>query len=587
MRRGKQLIIIDNQDENLKEEKENKKIDQNYIKQDENYSSNKQESNSSDDEEDSEESLKLNYNHIKDDEEDLEESLKLNYNNIKDDEDDGVPNEKGIIQNGPSRGRKDHTENSPYAEDCFLLDLTESSNIKQYNPDRYSAFGCLSSVASKVDSLAIYKSLENYKKSREIRKKLLKIIKSIPGYLGKDKIILKLFKALNEKEKIDFQIQEDYQNDEIYKKLIDDWIEKVKKSPAKATKVVIDAHSDSDRILKMLEPYSYKKINKNKNFDYEGDVVLYDDSIINCLQYLFNRLKEINKNINVVNTACYAGEYLNEEKNKSIIDLMRETAEETVEKNKKFIYTCNYSQNSVATKKPNFEPDSKSLHKYMIYDKKKKDFISLTPELKEDCATKYAEYLDKEEIDTSLESKIFYQKIKEDDLQQAMAYKLYLQEKLKNFGDTEEEKNWAEETIDILESAKDRQSIIGVMQTINEFSSKENQNGDKMFRKFAQQNPLFFRDDGIMPNGVKKYHRRKRSYELFFDNETVDKMKDAKEIKNELLFELKPNIGRITLNNEHSLTNGWHDKDEDEEKIKKESKINLKELNGIYYFSDL
>ena len=75
------------------------------------------------------------------------------------DNDDGVPNEKGILQYGVSRGRKDHTEGSPYAEDCFVVDVTEiGSMLTVLNPSRYNVFGYLSSGSARQKGLELLKS---------------------------------------------------------------------------------------------------------------------------------------------------------------------------------------------------------------------------------------------------------------------------------------------------------------------------------------------------------------------------------------------------------------------------------------------
>ena len=611
MRKGrKQLIIVDDQkeekekeNENEKiEEKENKKIDQNYIKQDENYSSNKQESNSSDDEEDSKE----NYNHIKDDEEDLlEDSLKLDYNHIKDTEDDGVPNEEGIIQNGPNRGKKDHTENSPYAEDCFLLALTENSQLYHYNPERYSVFSCLSSGAARKYALRNYKQLAE----------------SISNY----------------DENID-----EYLNKKVSHKRIDEFIEKVKKSPSKAVKIVISAHGNYLRTLWRVKDDSAAEFSERAG-EYQGTNDLFGENVIECIEYLFKKLEEVGKNINIVNTACYAAEYFDDKQKQSIMPMIKNMAQAVKKKNSKnVIYTCNYSDTE-----PHFG-SPKSLNRYYRYDDKKDEFVAISPKLEDDKCKEYSKYCEerhdkrkkmrenekkKTQQPEEKEKKIIEpkkeqtreSKLKQIDLQTCMAYLMYIKEKLESFGATDKEKEWAKEEIEDINCSKGSIHLQSKMMEINEFiltlenllhetvtialmkSFPRELTKIKNFKKFAQQNPLCFRDDGIMPNGVKKYHRRKRSYELFFDNETVDEMKKAKEKKNKLLFELEPNIEKNIsnepntkenisnkpnteeniFNDEYSLTNGWYDEDEDKEKIKKESKINLKELNGTYYFSDL
>ena len=187
------------------------------------------------------------------------------------------------------------------------------------------------------------------------------------------------------------------------------------------------------------------------------------------------------------------------------------------------------------------------------------------------------------------QTKTVYDKAKEIDLRQAMAYTKYIMLKLKTFGDTDEEKQWAGDKVAaILNSAEDEDGIaagmMGCMMNINDeildLKNKkfyEYDKDKKIYKKFAEKYPLCFRDDGIMPNGLRKIHRRHRSYEMFFNDDTVKQIKEAKKKKDEMLFGKRIDQNEIKEENKKE-----EEKNKNEIKeISESTNLNLEHKNQI------
>ena len=523
-----------------------------------------------------------NINNLKDEKEKIDKkkqnwmrgNLTLNY--PEDTEDDGITNQPERIQTGPFRGRKDHTKNSPCGEDCFLINMTEIRMLNRYNPIVYNEFGYLSSGAARIrDRLRKY--------NKEIKKKM-------PEYFS-------------DKEDV---CADEYLDKNIYKKRIDEWIEKVKLSKVPAAKIIIVSHSDEERILSQLTKDSRRWMSKKG--EYLGQEETLSKEAIECLEYLFERLKEVDKNVDVGIVSCCQGIYLDDKKNASIMSLIEETAKEIVKKDKNFIVTNNYSPEYEQMLSNTKRLGSSSVHQYQYYNKEKQCFIPLCPRLqKEDSNAfnlynQYNNFL-KQEVDKLIpelkgqsgksqtqtknsdlkQTKTVYDRVKEINFRQAMAYIKYIVSKLKEFGDTtkeKEEKQWAENKIKEIRSCVEecKQGFaVGMMKCMKKINKKildlknkkfyEYDKDEKIYKKFAEKYPLCFRDDGIMPNGVRKIHRRHRSYELFFDNNTVKEIKEAKKKKDKMLF------GERIKQNEIKE----EDKKEEEKKneIKTETNVNL------------
>ena len=516
-----------------------------------------------------------------------------------DEKDDGVPNKKGIIQDGHLRGQKDHKEGSPYAEDCFLLDAYyKDSMLDQYNPERYNVFGYLTSGILRINGIHD-KSIQRFKNL-------------MPDYFDDSGSGSKFF-------------PDEYLDEKIYKKRIDEWIEKVRNSKAKAVKVVIYSHGDkASRALWCAQSNSADKINKITK-KYDGTVDLYNENAIKCLQYLFEKLTDINKNINVVNPACYAAEFFDRNGQQSIVPMIKDMAKKIKQKSgKDVIYTCNYSNEASHFRRP------KSLLRYYIYNDKQKDFVSLSPNFDRDKkhnSQRYSSYTEdrKKQLDKIYEKFLEESKkeknryntpikryntinatpalihdYKKYDLQRGSAYINAIKNKLLSYvlsyGDDDEKEQWVKEIQEINEILKKKdytllEEKIAILQRIAELDipdlssiikeeiekvekcrqnvqslindDNETEEDKKFFKEnfpdayyeqwkneiknkfkpyekwvdFIDKYPQYFFNTN-MPNDVKKHHRRQRSYEFFFDNETLKQMKEAKDKKNEILFEL-------------------------------------------------
>ena len=194
---------------------------------------------------------------------------------------------------------KNHRDpNSDYAEDCFLFDMTENSNIHIYNPNRYLTFNYLSSGVARLKGCEEIKDIELEASMRDY------FFKCPTGFFQRLNCLED--KGLPTKDEYSelhkYEYLDEYLHENVYKKRIDDWIDKVKDSKAKAVKVVLYSHGSEDRCLFQPELNSCEHIQKDaktKKTKYTGENIHYDDRTVKCLKYFFQRLSEVKKNINI------------------------------------------------------------------------------------------------------------------------------------------------------------------------------------------------------------------------------------------------------------------------------------------------
>ena len=559
---------------------------------------------------------------------------------------------------------KNHRDpNSDYAEDCFLFDMTENSNIHIYNPNRYLTFNYLSSGVARLKGCEEIKDIELEASMRDY------FFKCPTGFFQRLNCLedkgLPIKDEYSELHK--YEYLDEYLHENVYKKRIDDWIDKVKDSKAKAVKVVLYSHGSEDRCLFQPELNSCEHIQKDaktKKTKYTGENIHYDDRTVKCLKYFFQRLSEVKKNINIVNRACYAAEYLDEKKQHSIIEeLIKPLAKKIHNYNKDIIYTCNYSEKNIAR--------NECWRKYYRYDGEQKKFVSLSPNLDSDNKLKqnvkdYGKYtIDSTDETAKLRAEYYNDKnnleygakYKDADLRLGMAFIRDIKDKLSSYGTTEEQKEWAQKKItELNDDLKNWQSLrkkikflnniklkredlikqenIDVQKVIEQAKSdfsktikyqttksekaimkdsfndiywgkfKQNLEKEKEALQLEQQKNIQCWKDFFQKHkecfesytkDVKLHHKRHRSHELFFDAETVKRMKEAKDRKNEILFELNKDKNEIKeenkeeesfLNDAYSISNGWmwHDEDlsfdePDESKIMTET--NKSQINEI------
>ena len=540
------------------------------------------------------------------------------------DNDDGVPNKKGILQYGFSRGRKDHTEGSPYAEDCFVVDVTEiGSMLDVLDPSRYNVFGYLSSGSARQKGLEFLKSYPVLKKQLE---------KLIPDFFDQTTLLF-----------------DDYLLPSVYKKRIDDWVEKVKNSRSRAVKIVINSHGSDKDILYQVMPRSAKYMQDKK---YTGLCTPYKPDALNCLKYLFEKLETIDKNIDIVNNACHAAEYFDIKKTQNILDLITKAAQ-NIKKTygKNIIYTCNFSKNCPLQWYP------RGLRKYSEYKNGK--FVSLNPDFYKDANKKNIKSYEKYQQEKYSASKQLTEKkykktqfsfiktkddeLREIDLRLGSAYLRYIKDTLASYGKSKTEKAFAKRQIEQIEKAlkdeklakekikllnaiKNCQPIAITVLDVEKTLEKDKNHNQQLIEKYKKENNkeaveileecntneslaayrVFLEEkrktqeeekqdikqwsnflkkhpeclqDYDSSNAVKKYHRRHRSYELFFDDETLKQMKEAKEKKNELLFGEKNEIKEEDKKEEEKNKNEIKEISENTN-LNLENKSQINEING-------
>ena len=291
--------------------------------------------------------------------------------NIKEDYD-------GIVKDGLFEGHKDHTANSPYAEDCFAINCGGTlTNTVQYNPARYCAFEALDAFENYLlynDEINMMKTSDN------IRHKIDKI---------------NILRQAQHKEMYKHPVDE-FLDEKVYKQYIDNFAEQMEKSPAKGVKIVLDFHGDEkDRYLHIR---TSKILKKKDEKGYESEIA--DDRIMNCIKYLLQKISECkkHKNINIVCPACFKAQYYAAQGGKKtdfIEEILIPFSREMSKKGKKVIYTSNFSKRHKhgTFLSKHFTPFVNEINEYSIYDDNKQSFINIHPELKEEDKALYEKYV--------------------------------------------------------------------------------------------------------------------------------------------------------------------------------------------------
>ena len=395
---------------------------------------------------------------------------------------------KNIIQDGHFEGMKNHTETSQYAEDCFFFQISNSANAcLQYSPKRYSAYGTLfSNEALKLIKKAKQSCVNN------------------PVLYDEYKDFEKL--VIDEYEKTKSSIQdykpdqkEDFENEIVFKKFIDKWINDARESSAGAIKIVLNAHGNKN-----------KTFAQNRNFS--GPLI-----------YLLNRIAEDeklrNKNIEIVNKACYAAHIF---PGKQQIDLVKKLEKfsnkiKSFNKNVNIVYTCNCSDKHIHVNHSASNCSiffNNAINKYSIFDHKTGLFTPISNELEKfysnvDNINSYFEY-----------------KRGQASFRKEFAYLSEVKKKL-----SKDEKNKEEiSKIDEVLKTHDRNKIA-------DFTNRHYKDGGEYIKntKISKTKLL----DKINAMKFHEYETKYRSYRAFFPDEIVQKMDEAKKRKNELMFPYK------------------------------------------------
>lgn len=418
--------------------------------------------------------------------------------NIKEDYD-------GIFKNGPWQGHKDHTAGSPYAEDCFVINAGGGEQIAktlQYNPRRYCAFESLDAFENynflneKIDAM---------KKSTNIAYKLDKI---------------NIMKQVQHKAMRDHPVDE-FLDEGVYKTYIDNWIKEVEKSPAKAIKIVLNLHGiEKERFLFMRTSKRFQKKGKKGYVSEPADV-----RIMNCIYYLLEKISNCSKlkNVNIFCPACYKAKYFAtngpyDYKDDFVKTILIPFSEEMSKKGKKVIYTSNFSEKYEHAKIASVHNVcfNNEINEYSIYDINQKKFVEISPKLEEKDENFYGKYI------TSNRGNLLQLRYLANIIQSAIDDKAL---------EAKEGKRLLDEITEAIADDRNTKKASDLLNELEKegFSVDLNSEVSKDYSKFLKKNKL---------------------YEIYGTKQFADSIREAKNKKNEILFELKnSNIKFQTENN--------------------------------------
>ena len=438
--------------------------------------------------------------------------------------------EKVISRNGSKEIiylEKDRKKN-PTIEDVFVFGFDDHSIFNQYNRKRYKTFGAIFS----------------------------------PDVL-KDKDLdetAKLFFSAQEKTDIRKLRTTTQQKDGMFafssenKKNIERWIKKAKKSDAKAIKIVLDMHGDENGYL--------------------------DSDVSRELLYLLNKIasdKDLcKKNIEIVNKACYAADKFEENtmisrynpqifhithKTTDLMKILTNFARKVKKKSPQtnIVYTSNFSKtephgvirhgdNVIKNEKlQNFIYHANALNHYHKYDPEKKCFIP---------------------ISKTLDS--FYQKAIYDN-----NYLNYLKSIPKN-----NNKSYKKLMINfnvltslnrrLLEENKPDNELKTFLEEIESECVKKIPNNDTINFFLPRINVFLNRYRNSLRTKTKHHIKNLRSYELFFPEDIVKEMQNAKQRKNDLLLGNKKDVEILNDLNKINPSNKMNENKKNSNHIKEQ-----------------
>lgn len=240
---------------------------------------------------------------------------------------------------------KDHSSNSIYATDFFMLSGggIECCFLLRYNEEKYATadvipceenYSRLIEIVSRLGRLKEgYSDLKEKYKFEEIEKKYPGLQEKADEFVKYIDYCIPIAKNLIEEFGKEYgfngqsriSAKQPFLVKEIYENKINNWIEKVKKSPAKVIKIVLAVHGTERRFFE------------------------YDFS--DCFRYLLDKITDanFNKNIEIVNYSCHRAKFFpkrskedkrpKEERN--IMTYIEEFAKKN--KNINIVYACNFS----------------------------------------------------------------------------------------------------------------------------------------------------------------------------------------------------------------------------------------------------
>ena len=422
---------------------------------------------------------------------------------------------------------KDRKKN-PTIEDVFVFGFAGPETFRQYNDKRYKTFGAIFSPDI-LKNKDLDKTAELFFSTQE------------------KKDIRNLRKTTQRKDgKFDFSSEN--------KANIKRWIKKVKKSNAKAIKIVLDIHGDADGYLK-------------KDVSHE-------------LLYLLNKIagdKDLcKKNIEIVNKACYAADKFKPNTmisryNPQIFNITHKTTDlmqiltNFARKVKKqspqtnIVYTNNFSKTEPHEdiwygddvikneKLQNFISHANILNHYHKYDPEKKCFIPISKKIdsfyqEAIYGNNYLKAIDMRNIDNDYKRVMYYFTVLTS-LNRRLLEKNRPDNELQTF----------------LEKMKSEcAKKIPTNDTIDFFLAQI----DIFLNKY--RNSLL----------TKTFHHLKnlRSYELFFPEDTVKEMQNAKQLKNDLLLGDKKDVEILNDLNKINPSNKMNENKKNSNHINEQTK---------------